>query len=192
MLAISNFSCLKISRLWIAFGVGKQYRYIPIHDIVRALGEEKSQVLHVFHAFTGCDQTSGFLGRGKSTAWTTWMSYGEATTAFMALSKMPTMQDVLNAMPVLERFVVLLYDRTSLCQGVNDARKVLFAQKGRTLENIPPSADALLQHTARVAYQAGHCWGQCIVSNPDLPSPSEWGWARSESHAWTPLVDHIT
>ena len=94
VLAISNFSRLKISRLWIAFGVVKQYRYIPIHDIVRALGEEKSQVLHVFHAFTGCDQTSGFLGRGKSTAWTTWMSYGEATTAFMALSKMPTMQDV--------------------------------------------------------------------------------------------------
>ena len=115
------------------------------------------------------------------------MSYGEATTDFMALSKMPTMQDVLNAMPVLERFVVLLYDRTSLCQGLNDARKVLFAQKGGTLENIPPSADALLQHTARVAYQAGHCWGQCIVSNPDLPSPSEWGWARSESHAWTTL-----
>ena len=65
------------------------------------------------------------------------MSYGEATTAFMALSKMPTMQDVLNVMPVLERFVVLLYDRTSLWKGVNDARKVLFAQKGRTLENIP-------------------------------------------------------
>ena len=102
VLTISNFSRLKISRLWIAFGVGKQYRYIPIHDIVRALGEEKSQVLHVFHAFTGCDQTSGFLGRGKSTAWTTWMSYGEATTAFMALSKMPTMQDVLNAMPALK------------------------------------------------------------------------------------------
>ena len=114
------------------------------------------------------------------------MSYGEATTAFMALSKMPTVQDVLNAMPVLERFVVLLYDRTSLCQGVNDAMKVLFAQKRRALENIPPTADALLQHTARVAYQAGHCWGQCIVSKPKLPSPSEWEWAKSESDAWRP------
>ena len=60
------------------------------------------------------------------------------------------MQDVLDAMPVLERFVVLMYDRTSQCQRVNDARKVLFSQKGRTLENIPPSADALLQHAKRV------------------------------------------
>ena len=83
------------------------------------------------------------------------------------------MQDVLDAMPVLERFVVLMYDRTSQCQRVNDVRKVLFAQKGRTLENIPPTADALLQHAKRVAYQAGHCWGQCLVSVPELPSPGE-------------------
>ena len=47
--------------------------------------------------------------------------YGEATTAFMAVSKMPTMPDVLNVMPVLERFVVLLYDQASQCLGVNDA-----------------------------------------------------------------------
>ena len=80
-----------------------------------------------------------------------------ATKAFMAPSKMPTMQDVLNVMSVRERFVVLLYDRRSLCQGVNDARKVLFAQKGRTIENIPTTSYALLQHTAREAYQAGHC-----------------------------------
>ena len=47
-------------------------------------------------------------------------------------------QDVQDALSVLERFVVLMYDRASQCQNVNDARKVLFAQKGRTLENIPP------------------------------------------------------
>ena len=65
-------------------------------------------------------------------------------------------------------------DRASQCQSVNDAKKVLFAQKGRTLENISPTANALLQHAKRVAYQAGHCWGQCLVCIPELPSPSEW------------------
>jgi len=47
------------------------------------------------------------------------------------------MQDVLDAMPVLERFVVLLYEPTSQCHRFNDARNVLFAQKGKALENIP-------------------------------------------------------
>ena len=85
VLAVSTFSRAAISEMWIAFGVGKQFRYIAIHDIVRALGDEKSKVLHVFHAFTSCDQTSAFLGRGKSTSWSTWVSYGEVTAVFSSL-----------------------------------------------------------------------------------------------------------
>lgn len=56
------------------------------------------------------------------------MSDGEATAVFKSLSKQPTMKDVQDALPVLEQFVVLIYDRGSQCQSVNDARKVLFAQ----------------------------------------------------------------
>ncbi|KAL9951129.1 hypothetical protein ACROYT_G043737 [Oculina patagonica] len=61
--------------------------------------------MHIFHAFTGCDQHS--------------KDEGEATIAFMVLNKLPSMR-------LLERFVVLLYDQTSPCQGDNDARKVSF------------------------------------------------------------------
>ena len=43
----------------------------------------------------------------------------------------------------LERFVVLMYDRTSECREVNEARKQLFIQKSRTLETIPPTKTAL-------------------------------------------------
>lgn len=64
--------------------------------------------------------------------------------------------------------------------------KFFLPRRDEPLRTSPPTSNALLQHTARVAYQAGHCWGQCIVSNPELPSPSEWGWTRSESDAWTP------
>jgi len=188
VLAIVYFSQMSISELWIAFGNGKQFRYIPVHEIVNTLGEDKSKVLHVFHAFTGCDQTSAFQGRGKNTAWATWMSSDESVTeAFTQISQRPTIQDVMSAAPVLERFVVRMYDRTSQCQNVNEARKVLFAQKDRSLENIPPTNDALLQHTKRAAYQAGHCWGQCLVSCPELPSPAEWGWSMADSGSWQPV-----
>jgi len=105
-----------------------------IHDVVKAFGDEKSQVLQLFHAFTGCKQTSAFSGRGKSSAWATLMSYGEVTAVFTSLSKKPTIQDVLDVMPVLERLIVLMYDWTSHCQRVNAARNFLFAQKGGTLK----------------------------------------------------------
>ncbi|KAJ7388250.1 hypothetical protein OS493_038950, partial [Desmophyllum pertusum] len=67
---------------------------------------------------------------------------------FASLSKNPTelLQDVKSAMPVLERFVVIMYDRAS-------ARKVLFAQKGRSLESIPPTGDALATPTQKESFR---------------------------------------
>ena len=78
-------------------------------------------------------------------------------------------------MKPLERFVILLYDRTSSLESVNQARKQLFTQKGRTIDGLPPTQTALTQHTKRAAYQAGHCWGQMIVATPELSSPDNWG-----------------
>ena len=49
-------------------------------------------------------------------------------------------------MSVVERFVVLLYDRTSDQVSVNNARKLLFTQTSRSLDNLPPTQAALLQH----------------------------------------------
>ena len=168
------------------------------------------------------------------------MACQEVTTAFSYLNDRPSQQQVQDAMLVLERFVIIIYDRTSPCECVNEARKVLFSQKGRTLESIPPTSDALIQHTKRVAYQAGHCWdqcrggarggrgarsppsfcwsppyscleyqshtvcppvppepslpeilalplGQCLIPIPELRSPSEWGWIKSDSGSWQPL-----
>ena len=56
---------------------------------------------------------------------------------------------------LLERFTVVMYDKASELEGVNEARKELFCQKGKTMETIPPTHDALLQHSKRAAYQAG-------------------------------------
>ena len=66
VIAISTFQQLGISELWIALGTGKNFRYVPIHDIVKELGPTRAGSLIAFHVFTGCDQTSSFAGRGKT------------------------------------------------------------------------------------------------------------------------------
>ena len=63
--------------------------------------------------------------------------------------------------------------------------KFYFYRREEPLRKFP-TAGALLQHNERVSYQGYHRWGQCLVSNPELPSPSEWGWTKSESDAWHP------
>ena len=55
VIAVAKFQYLSSSELWIEFGVGKHLTYLPAHDIYRSIGEEKSQALLAFHAFTGCD-----------------------------------------------------------------------------------------------------------------------------------------
>ena len=140
--------------------------------------------LLIFHALIGCDTVSSFVGRRKKTAWEIWKVFPGVTDAFEELLRMPS--DVSEeSMSLLKRFVVLMYDRASDIREVNDARKQLFAQKSRALDNIPPTQAALQQHTKRASLQA-NCLKQTLVLNPELPSPSDCGWTK-EASGWQPL-----
>ncbi|CAG2204044.1 unnamed protein product [Mytilus edulis] len=187
VIAVSAVHKLNITSLWMAFGVGKNFRYIPVHEIALFMGPSKSNALLFFHAFSGCDQVSSFSNRGKKTAWDTWLSFDAVTEDFKLLSDKPNEDCVNEAVLNIERFVVLMYDRTSECLGVDAARKNLFTRKGRSIENIPPSSAALHQHIKRAAYQAGFCWGQALVKLQETPSPSIWGWKRNKEGLWEPF-----
>jgi hypothetical protein len=73
---------------------------------------------------------------------------------------------------VLEEFDVIMYDRSSSTNKVNDASLDLFARKQRPYNGIPPSRAALVEHIKRSVLQAGHTWGQSLCKSPTLPSPS--------------------
>jgi len=173
-----------IKELWIAFGVGKNLRYIAAHQIAAHLGSEKSRALPMFHALTGCDTVSTFVGHGKKTAWAAWNSFPELTNALLDLAHAPT-EVTEQTMQVIERFVILLYDRTSTSTEVNQARKRLFA-KTSSVQRIPPTRAALEQHVKRAAFQGGHVWGQALSPDPVLPSPSAWGWTKTDGGLYEP------
>ena len=68
--------------IYVGFGTGKYFKYYNINNICQNLGSATSRALPFFHAFTGCDTTSQFLGKGKKSAWDSWISYPEVTKAF--------------------------------------------------------------------------------------------------------------
>ena len=81
-------------------------------------------------------------------------AFPEVTDAFLALSDRPntvTNEQIL----LLQKCAVLLNDRSSHCMTVNDARGWQFTKKSRTAEGLPPTEDALLQHTRRSVYEGG-------------------------------------
>ena len=97
ILTIHFFDALNISDLWIGFGCGKSYRDIPVHEIHNALGPQKSLALPLFHALTGCDTTSAFLGHGKKSAWAAWEATPDLTDTLVALTLEP---EKINSDPV--------------------------------------------------------------------------------------------
>jgi len=184
VLSVAATAKLCIEELWIAFGTGRKFRYIPVHEMAKAIGPRKSQALPMFHAYTGCDTVSAFATRGKKSAWDTWLAYEEVTTTFLDLSTAPN--DISEGdIVVLERFSILLYDRTSSLINIDEARKQLFSKKGRAMDAIPPTRAALVQHIKRAIYQGGHCWGKMLEVSQNLPSPGQWGWTDSSN--WKPL-----
>ena len=184
VLATAYVVKLSIQELWVDFGVGKHTRCIPAHKIAQDLGPDTCEALPFFHSITGCDTVSAFAGRGKKTAFEAWRAYPDITTVFRTLSKTPTSVTE-QQIKSLQRFVVLMYSRTSSLSSVNEARQALFAQGTRTIQNIPPTEAALIEHIKRAVYQGGHVWGQALVPIQLLPSPSDWGWEPS-MQGWKP------
>ena len=64
VLAISVFIDLHINKLWIAFGKEKDFRWIPVHQMKKALGP-RCIALPFVHAFKGCDRISAFVEKEK-------------------------------------------------------------------------------------------------------------------------------
>ena len=116
-IAVSNHEGIGADELWIAFGTGKKFRYLPIHEIVHTIGPTKSRSLAFFHAFTGCDTVSSFGGHGKKMAFDVWHAFPDVTLAFLCLGTNPS-EISEQQLDILERYLVLLYDRTSYLDKV--------------------------------------------------------------------------
>ena len=86
---------------------------------------------------------------------------------------------------MLERFTILLYDRTSSMMDIDKARQLLFTKKGQAMDAIPPTRAALVEHIKRAVYQGGHCWGKMVHVTMGMPSAVDWGWV--DPHNWRPM-----
>lgn len=128
VLAIVTSRVLEGCEIWLAFGHNKNFRHIAAHTIAAELGDDWCKGLLFMHAISGCDTVSSFAGIGKKTVWDVWRSLPSLTTLFGHLSQTPeAISD--HDMEEIERFVVLMYSRTSQLVTVNAARKQLFQSK---------------------------------------------------------------
>ena len=100
------------AEIWVAFGTGKNFRFYSIKAISTCIGEQNARALPVFHAWSGCDTTSAFRGKGKKTAWRSWKAFQEVTQTFNFLAANPFQHLECNSghFQKIERLTVVLYD----------------------------------------------------------------------------------
>ena len=177
IIAISVFDQLGCTELWIEFGIGSNKLWLPIHHYVSVLGTDCCHGILFWYGFTGCDRVSYFAGRSKPTAWNVWKSFPAITTTFQNLSFFETISISDTDMKQLERFTTLLYDRSSSFTDINAFRKHLFTKKGRTIENLPRTRDALIQHVKRALFQT-NIWKQSLLPIQIIPNADNWGWIK--------------
>ena len=156
VLVTAAFHSLHMLReLWIDFGVNKHHQYSSTHEITEALGKKK-EALPFFHAFTGCDTLSFSNGIGKKKTWETSKVLPSLSKTFQELANF---SDLLSfAMHEVERFVVILYSRTSECKFVKEARNKIFVS-GRQIENIPPSTRCINPNIRKEQYIKEYTFG---------------------------------
>ena len=158
-------------------------RFIPVHDIVVALGPPLCESLPSIHALTGCDTVSSFFGIGKKTAFSTARTIGH--------SELPCLQALedYESVAVSRQFVVALYDPKKKMKGshnsLNELRFHLAAKRSVSIAKLPPCEASFKQHVRRASWQT-KTWTTAHIPKPDNSEPSSNGWL-SKNGALTPL-----
>ena len=149
VLAIAHSSLLN-SRLLFLTGTNERRRYIDIRKLAANLGESLCKALVGFHALTGCDSTSAFVGKGKAAPFKLLRSDEVFVQALIMLGREYDLtHEVFDA---CERFVCSLYGHKRV--DVNAVRYAMFCSKATESSLLPPTQEALMQHVPCANYQA--------------------------------------
>eukprot|EP00732_Lithocolla_globosa_P000247 Lithocolla_globosa_v1_NODE_60_length_7376_cov_322.464554.p9 type:complete len:130 gc:universal NODE_60_length_7376_cov_322.464554:6106-6495(+) len=82
-----------------------------------------------------------------------------------------------------------MYDQSTNTTSVNELRRILFCKSNKTMEKIPLTQHAYLEHCNRAVYQIG-IWAKSINQVQEVPSPEGFGWTLIDGVwevVWTSL-----
>ena len=158
------------ARLLFKTGTQHRTRFVDLSLLVRNLNFTV-KALPGFHAFTGCDSTSAFFGRGKKAGLQLLLKPNYCET----MVDIGTTYSVTDALlEHCEKFVCAMYGKAQ-CTSVNHLRYLLFTTRACHTSQLPPCRNSLYHHLQRANYQAA-VWKRALTAQADIPSPSGHGW----------------
>ena len=179
VIAIHYFHQSKAQEVFIKIGVGEKTRFLPIHDVSRTLGSDLCAMVPGLHALSGCDSVSAFFKKGKKLPWKIVKEEPEKYENLSQLGENSSISDAIVS--DVEKLVCVMYSSSTVSHSndINELRYKLFCQKQHGSESLPPSRNALEEHTKRANYQA-LIWKSAHIAKPILPKPENHGWMKLE------------
>ena len=182
-------------------GKGNQKRLIDMSSLAQAFTQQHCTALLACHAFTGCDTTSAFKGKGKVRPIQLMQKNPSFIEAFASLGD--SWQVPEHLLVNLEEFTCLVYNRKSV-KAVDELRYILLKEKcgdeemnpklNVDLSTLPPCRRSPTQHVRRVNYQVA-IWKRAHDPHPALPNAAEGhGWEQKEGYLqplWTADEDEL-
>ncbi|KAL9982987.1 hypothetical protein ACROYT_G005105 [Oculina patagonica] len=112
-----------------------------------------------------------------------WIAFGVGKSY-----KLHSVDAIYNILGASKSKALLMFHALCGCDTTSSFRgkgKRSFWQAWLAFEEMPPTENALLQHTKRALYQAS-IWTTCTDAQQDIPSPAEFAWTKVGS-AWVPV-----
>ena len=144
--------------------------YHNISAISKELGFTLSQSLIGYHALSGNDPVSAFLGKGKASGFKLLKKNKDFQEIFCKLGdSLNTGDDLLQE---IETFVCQLYISNTKINHINRARYALFTSKKGEIDSalLPPCKSALIEHIKRANYMA-YIWRSSMIRHVELDDP---------------------
>ena len=188
-----------LTGITVYFETGKKNkkRLINITELGTHYTSEYCKALLGLHAFTGCDSTSAFKGKGKVRAIKYMLKDDIILKAAAKLGDDWKLTD--DVVIGMERLTCRLYGTTRV-NDVNECRynkltsaccpddlNTIHPSKKFETALIPPPKTSLLEHCKRVNFEVGK-WKRSHIQYPFIPSPfADNGWRQEENGILQPV-----
>ena len=162
---------------------------ISIRDCFCKLGRSRAEALIGWYAFKGSDNTGSFATKGVATQFNSFMECDDdildGFAVFGLTQKIPDL-----VFRQMERYVCLLYSQANIIpDNVKDLRWMLFAQRGKEGQQLPPTLGTLKPHVER-AYFMALVWKSLSKPCPMIPPATDYSWDLIDGHLTPRFCDN--
>ena len=175
---------LPTDELWITYGSGKNVQNIPALAIAMSSGPDKASTLQCSMHQLGVILLlllEGVERKRLGICGTCFLNWYQCEKS----SKHHHKRLQRNAWLCLRGLLSLYMTVKQPYESKRGATKALF-KEARSLDSIPPTGAWLEQHVKKAVFQGGYLWGQTLLCQPVLSSPSDSGW-RQFNNSWSPF-----